>query len=1014
MDARRVLTDGFPTDVHTAGYLCPSVAHRLNKDALKDPSLHGDAAPKMAWLIIDVDCTEAHRGGSIDAGWRERERERVARLLAEHPGAFVYETRGGYRIIYRIEPQPCGPSWTRLYDAILRYLAERFDIHGDPACSDWTHLFRVPHATRDGSAPENLPVFGDAANIGLWTWRPGPDDARDEPARADDVGVPTGKPNVLEHEFEKRGLIIARRADGKTIVRCPWEKDHSTPSRGAADTSVAVLPPTTTAPLGRFVCFHGHKKRTRDVVQAWGLSLADLLRLELVARAPVNLLQPERAAEAIRGVLDEALRTRGSVTLVKVTTGGGKSTQVLRLVNERDDALLSIPTHKLGDQYDEQLLRDGINATRRIGIGAARERRGCEYPGAVERLGRLGIPGRFMCGKCALKDTCEAHQDSGRKAATGVEIVVHALFHKAVVGLAPDTNALVVIDEPPPLTVTVRWRVPSRVRDPRTQALAQPARSPFRKLVFAFEKGLRLVRASGAQSWSLREVLAAAAAKDADGLLAAVAALRAVGWDMAWAMRVADQFRAEEEAADLGFGGRERDRSGDDDMVILLALWSAATFPDHPCVFLNDDGQVVVVARGPWVLAVRHLVLAGFPVIVLDATGDRAAMAAALGCDVVERRIDIADTGHWVRLLQFWSNAPRKRCLEHGEVQGRFVTPQLRRIAGSVQARGSTRLALFTYLPIAEPIRAWLDGRADAPGWLPPEFMALRHSGIAISVAHFGALRGLDAWKGCDHFVVLGDPRPNLDDATHEALALGMAQSTYPETLAVAELEQAIGRARTPHNEHGGVIEVYGTLAPSTPQWAGVECFTSVDSYDPVEVTGDQLRAWREAAKLSKRAAAKLAGVTDVTWGNWESRGADTPPPGTTSRIVEALGGGDHSGVEPDRLQSAYVRSADHKVSSLHLPAFLATLSEARLERARERWARSGAPDDLVLKCLCAVIDHWAIAAATYVGHGNSCRDAGEDSSATRAWDQARGAEAARSGFAEELFHFEELLRLAG
>ena len=53
-------------------------------------------------------------------------------------------------------------AWRERYRRELLYLARRFGIEGDPACADWTRLYRLPHTTRDeGGKPEDLPTEGD-------------------------------------------------------------------------------------------------------------------------------------------------------------------------------------------------------------------------------------------------------------------------------------------------------------------------------------------------------------------------------------------------------------------------------------------------------------------------------------------------------------------------------------------------------------------------------------------------------------------------------------------------------------------------------------------------------------------------------------------------------------------------------------------------------------------------------------------------------------------------------------
>src|SRR6266542_32069 len=75
--------------------------------------------------------------------------------VKKHPGAFVYRTKGGYRIVYltsrswHIVDSSDDWGFACYYAAVCRYLERSFTIHADTSCGQWTRLFRAPHATRD-------------------------------------------------------------------------------------------------------------------------------------------------------------------------------------------------------------------------------------------------------------------------------------------------------------------------------------------------------------------------------------------------------------------------------------------------------------------------------------------------------------------------------------------------------------------------------------------------------------------------------------------------------------------------------------------------------------------------------------------------------------------------------------------------------------------------------------------------------------------------------------------------
>ncbi len=176
-DAAELLTAEHATDAHFTAYSVPAVPHRLTLAALGAPELADTGWPMVA-LVVDVD-GPSHRRELV---WWSGEQEKLAALERAHPGAFVYATRGGYRLIWCL-PVPFvvrttddKEAWRLFYLRSLLHLARGFGIAGDPACADVTRLYRLPHATREpGGAPERLDVLGDAGALGPWTYEPGPD-----------------------------------------------------------------------------------------------------------------------------------------------------------------------------------------------------------------------------------------------------------------------------------------------------------------------------------------------------------------------------------------------------------------------------------------------------------------------------------------------------------------------------------------------------------------------------------------------------------------------------------------------------------------------------------------------------------------------------------------------------------------------------------------------------------------------------------------------------------------------
>lgn len=164
------LSRRFPWDAHFCAYSLPSVPRRL----AKDPAL--ELGPMMVLFVVDVDAPKEHRlpDDSASPAWREGEDPKIKRLLEDYPAAYIYTTRGGYRIIYRIEPITLRNvdgkrRWSEIYLDAVECLREDFDIVADERCVDWTRLYRLPHVVRDGT-PTDAAILSDPATIGLWEW----------------------------------------------------------------------------------------------------------------------------------------------------------------------------------------------------------------------------------------------------------------------------------------------------------------------------------------------------------------------------------------------------------------------------------------------------------------------------------------------------------------------------------------------------------------------------------------------------------------------------------------------------------------------------------------------------------------------------------------------------------------------------------------------------------------------------------------------------------------------------
>ncbi len=178
MRLSEALTKRFPFDARFMAYSVPAIEYKLRKEAIRQLT---DPVP-MVVLALDVDAHEVPEA-ERELWWIEQ-REKVDLVLEQHPGGFVYRTRGGLRLIWTLEPphqvaDEDGTAWQAFYLRVVLHLWRRYGIECDPQTSNWTRLWRAPHATRDPqSGPLELETLGDPQRIGAWSWQPG-DIARD-------------------------------------------------------------------------------------------------------------------------------------------------------------------------------------------------------------------------------------------------------------------------------------------------------------------------------------------------------------------------------------------------------------------------------------------------------------------------------------------------------------------------------------------------------------------------------------------------------------------------------------------------------------------------------------------------------------------------------------------------------------------------------------------------------------------------------------------------------------------
>lgn len=227
----------YPFDAHACQYSVPEISRRLgaNDDREESKLTIWDRLPEggipMVAFFIDV---EPSLHATPTAEWYAGEATKLRCLLTQHPAGFVYTTRGGYRVVYQIEPQfICTPTdaaqWSLHYTTWIEYLAQRCGIAADGACKDWQRYFRLPRVVREGVA-QQPEMYGDPSAIGFWDPPVSVPKASPPPARVD-VATPTWDETMGLHlhratldEYRKRLRAYSRR---KSESRHPRDQERA-------------------------------------------------------------------------------------------------------------------------------------------------------------------------------------------------------------------------------------------------------------------------------------------------------------------------------------------------------------------------------------------------------------------------------------------------------------------------------------------------------------------------------------------------------------------------------------------------------------------------------------------------------------------------------------------------------------------------------------------------------------------------------------------------------------------
>lgn len=844
------LTRSFPTRAATCAYSLPSHPHRLVSDDLE----HLDVP--MTRLILDVDDPEAHRtGASSSEEWRAGERAKIAKLRTAHPGPFGHFTPAGYRLYYTLA-RPfiiCDAvdveRWRASYLAIVADLAERFGIVADPSGSRWGQCFDLPRCTREGGAPERPETFGDPFTIGKWKLR------IVEPAalRPRGEAIGSASESVIGRALVERGEAGRERKGGAILdVRCPYYDEHT--PHPALDGSTVVHAPTGAKRLGWLQCSHAscsarpqadYRRKLGIEVESDGVQRVRAMLDEEQAGDVVRLVDVEAAVHEAIG-----LASPPRLVCVVGTLGSGKTRGTIRAAVASDRPfVIATPRHDLGDEVAAQLIKAGERVDRRRGmlsvVGANREPLCRQHVRATE-LQAAGGSVRSLCVTCPHQDGCPArHREDKQR----IIVAPHQLADVAVERNDPaalDAPTLVV-DESPALLAELTVTLADLDEVPRILRSDILDRTWARQLA-AFVHALRItVSEPDATLVEACKRVDRAARREPKDLLTWSATPRAT----AEAIRTGKLHMGR----DPRFARKDLLGLSPDAwatvvraMKVLRPILAAAAHADR--IAWRADGFAVHVLTREAELLTRG------NAIVLDATPSLAmlgALCTAAGIDLVTVTLRVPDGAKHTREILYSTRASRSALAPGKVARWKEVRPILARALDAVRdVQG--RILLVTFKLIADGIR-----KGKLADLLAP------FEG-RIDVAHYGAIRGLNAWRENEACITVGDPWPELGSVREQAKVMGVDAEAHLRQLARAELAQAHGRLRDPSRSTKATHVHLGAVAPQGWTTKATTLHVTPDGRPRTtsSVTTEELRTWC-AGQKSKRAAAKTLGLPIAT-----------------------------------------------------------------------------------------------------------------------------------------------------
>jgi hypothetical protein len=227
------------------------------------------------------------------------------------------------------------------------------------------------------------------------------------------------------------------------------------------------------------------------------------------------------------------------------------------------------------------------------------------------------------------------------------------------------------------------------------------------------------------------------------------------------------------------------------------------------------------------------------PVVLLDASAGLLVepVKNVVGYEPRVVRLALEDAAPVRRTVLRCSSANRTGWFAHGRpVWPLLVGPLRAALDWALEDPDTHHLGLITYQVVELALRATLDPTAEAPrrAWRDLGHSARQLDAAArelapvlarwtrepLQLAHYGGIRGLNAWQELDGLITLGDPWSNLGEVAHETAYLGLPDSSARALARCqAELEQAQERLRTTSRSRPARALHVGVVLPGSSGW---------------------------------------------------------------------------------------------------------------------------------------------------------------------------------------------------